>query len=270
MEDDAYDDGQNTLEALKTLRRMAKQDKPFFLALGYWKPHLPWNAPKKYWDLYDPEKITLAEVKDLPIGAPKYARDWANLQKYNIPKPSNGRIVGDDEYARKMKHAYFACVSYIDAQIGIVMDELNSLGLSENTIVAFISDHGWHLGDQNHWGKSTNFENSNRAPMIVSAPGYSKGAKTKALVEYVDVYPTLCDLAGIKVPKYLEGNSVKPLLREPQRKWKSAAFSQYPRGYPKAKFEGFSIRTDRYHYIEWRELMAHSKVMSFMIIKRMQ
>ena len=119
VEDSAYDDGKNTLEAIKTLRRMAKQEQPFFLALGYWKPHLPWNAPKKYWDLYERKDIELAQVKDLPLDAPKYARDWANLQKYNIPKPSNNRLVGDDDYARKMKHAYFACVSYIDAQNGM-------------------------------------------------------------------------------------------------------------------------------------------------------
>ena len=254
VSDETYDDGKNTVVAIETLRRMSKMDQPFFLALGLWKPHLPWNAPKKYWDLYDPETIPLSPNPDRPKGTPKYVTDYSNLQKYDIPPPTNGRVVGEDAYARKMKHAYAACVSYTDAQIGKVIKELDSLGLKDDTVVMLISDHGWHLGDQSHWGKSTNFENSNRAPWIVSDSRFKKGTQSNALVEYVDVFPSLCELAGVESPDYLEGNSVAPLLKDPNRSWKKAAFSQYPRGYPRAKFEGFSIRTDRYHYIEWREL----------------
>lgn len=252
--DNAYDDGKNTLEAIATLRRMAKQEKPFMLAVGYWKPHLPWCAPKKYWDLYRREEIPLSPNPEHPKDSPEYSTDYCNLQKYKLPESPNHWIVGDPEVARTMKHAYAACVSYIDAQIGRMMTELDALGLSEDTIIMLISDHGWHLGDQDHWGKSTNFENSIRAPLIISAPGYRAGQRSRALVEYVDVYPTLCELAGLEVPDYLEGNSVVPLLENPNRKWKHAAFSQYPRGWPRAKFEGYSIRTDRYHYIRWREL----------------
>ena len=170
-----------------------------------------------------------------------------------MPEGENTNIFSDKR-ARELKHAYAACVSYIDAQVGKLLDELNELGLRENTIILFISDHGWHLGDQGKWGKSTNFENSTLAPFIISAPGYNAGLKTNALVEYVDIFPSLCDLAGVNKPAYLEGNSVVPLMDDPDRKWKKAAFSQYPRGYPKAEFEGFTIRTDRYRYVEWREL----------------
>ncbi|MEA2067748.1 MAG: sulfatase [Verrucomicrobiota bacterium] len=252
--DETYQDGFHTAEAVKTLRRMAKQDKPFFLGLGLWKPHLPWCAPKKYWDLYDRDKIPLSPNPEHPLNSPDYSTDYCNLQKYQLPDSPNNQLVGDPEVARTMKHAYAACVSYMDANVGKMLAELDALGLRENTVVMLISDHGWHLGDQDHWGKSTNFENSTRAPMILSAPGFRPGQRTKALVEYVDVFPSLCEAAGVDVPDYLEGNSVMPLLKDPSRKWKAAAFSQYPRGWPKAKFEGYSIRTDRYHYVQWREL----------------
>ena len=254
VEDEFYDDGKNTFEAIVTLRRMAKQAKPFMLAMGYWKPHLPWNAPKKYWDLYERQEIPLSPNPEHPQNSPKYSTDWCNLQKYKLPESPNELLVGDEEVARTMKHAYAACVSYMDAQVGKLLDELEALGLRDRTIVMMISDHGWHLGDQDHWGKSTNFENSTRAPMILSSPGFQTDQRSCALVEYVDIYPTLCELAGIEIPVYLEGNSVTPLLKDPARDWKSAAFSQYPRGWPRAKFEGYSIRTDRYHYVQWREL----------------
>ncbi|MEM8550436.1 MAG: sulfatase/phosphatase domain-containing protein, partial [Verrucomicrobiota bacterium] len=169
------------------------------------------------------------------------------------PESPNELIIGDEEVARKMKHAYAASVSFMDANVGKILAELDALGLRDDTVVMLISDHGWHLGDQDHWGKSTNFENSNLAPMIVSAPGYEPGQRTDALVEYVDVFPTLCELAGVELPEYLEGNSVVPLMDDPERPWKTAAFSQYPRGYPRADFEGYTIRTDRYRYVQWRQ-----------------
>lgn len=252
--DESYQDGANTAEAIDTLRRMAKQDKPFFLALGFFEPHLPWCSPTKYWDLYDPESIPLSPNPEHPENAPNYATFFCNLQKYYLPESSNDLIISDPEVARTMKHAYAASVSFMDANVGKILTELDALGLRDDTVVMLISDHGWHLGDQDHWGKSTNFENSNLAPMIVSAPGFTPGQRTDALVEYVDVFPTLCELADIEVPVYLEGNSVAPLLVDPEREWKSAAFSQYPRGYPKADFEGYTIRSDRYRYVQWREL----------------
>ena len=254
VDDDFYDDGKNTLEAVATLQRMANQKKPFMLAVGYWKPHLPWCAPKKYWDLYKDINVPLSLNPAHPKNSPAYSTDWCNLQKYKLPESPNELLVGDQGVARTMKRAYAACVSYVDAQVGKIMDELESLGLRDNTLVMLISDHGWHLGEQDHWGKSTNFDNSIRAPMIISAPTIKPNQRTSALVEYVDIYPTLCELAGLQSPSYLEGNSVAPLLEEPSRQWKTAVFSQYPRGWPRAKFEGFSIRTERYNYIQWREL----------------
>ena len=254
VNDDFYDDGKNTLVAIETLQRMSKQDKPFFLAIGYWKPHLPWNAPAKYWNMYDRGELPISENPQHPKDSPDYSTDYCNLQKYNLPESPNSLLVGDQNLARKFKHAYAACVSYVDAQIGKILLELDRLGLREKTLIVLISDHGWHLGEQNHWGKSTNFENSIRAPMIFSIPGYISNQKIDSLVEYVDIYPTLCELAKIKTPDYLEGTSIVPLLKNPNRNWKTGVFSQYPRGWPKAKFEGYSIRTDRYHYIQWREL----------------
>ena len=254
VDDNAYRDGENTTEAINTLHRMRNQDKPFFLAVGYYKPHLPWCAPKKYFDLYDPEDIPLADHKFLPENAPEYATGFGNLNKYELPDNDDDAGIFSDSRARELKHAYAACVSYIDAQVGKLLDELDELGLKENTIVIFMSDHGWHLGDQGKWGKSTNFENATKAPLIITAPGFSSGQQTDALVEYVDIFPSLCELAGVEKPDYLEGTSVVPLLNDPERTWKKAVFSQYPRGYPKAEFEGFTIRTDRYRYVEWREL----------------
>ena len=254
VDDQYYDDGKNTVEAISTLHRMAKQDKPFFLAMGYWKPHLPWNAPAKYWDLYNIQDIPLAHNPQHPENSPLFSTDYCNLQKYKLEESPNNLLVGDPRYAQKLKHAYAACVSYVDAQIGKLLDTLEELNLENQTMVVLISDHGWHLGEQNHWGKSTNFEYATRAPLIISAPGLVKRQEIDALVEYVDIYPTICDITGIDLPAYLEGISVLPLLLNPNREWKKAVFSQYPRGWPKTKFEGYSIRTKRYNYIQWREL----------------
>ena len=258
VEDHAYKDGANTDEALATLHRMSQSDKPFFLAVGYYKPHLPWCAPKKYFDLYDQEDIPLAPNKYLPENAPAYARAHSNVAKYEPPHDGGGALIPDHR-ARDLKHAYAACVSYIDAQVGRLLNELKTLGLREHTIVVLISDHGWHLGEQGMWGKQSNFEHGTRAPMIISVPGSQESQITDALVEYVDIFPTLCELTGIPNPGYLEGNSMVPLLENPDRAWKKAAFSQYPRGYPRAEFEGYAIRTTRYRYVEWRELDGSMK-----------
>ncbi|MDA9202385.1 sulfatase-like hydrolase/transferase [Flavobacteriaceae bacterium] len=152
-----------------------------------------------------------------------------------------------------LKHAYYASVSYIDTQIGKITDELERLGMRENTIVVFISDHGWHLGEQGMWGKTTNFENATRAPLIISMPNSTaKGEKTKALVEYVDIFPTLIEATGVSnvIPEYLEGTSMIQLMNSPRKKWKSAAFSQFPRGTNSEK-EGYSVRTENFRYTEW-------------------
>ena len=256
--DNTLYDGQVADRAIETLRRL--KEGPFFMAVGFTRPHIPYVAPKRYWDLYKREGFTPADNQYLPAGAPS----WALLDNpdhdpyYGVPE---GRFV-DDDMARKLIHGYYACVSYVDSQVGRVLDELERLGLADNTIIVVWGDHGYHLGENGRWGKQTCFEMANRQPLIVYAPGKAgNGSKSSALVESVDLYPTLCELAGLPIPTTLEGTSMVPLLEDPARTWKAAAFSQFPRparsSRPKVQAEsddkmGYSMRTDRYRYIEWR------------------
>ena len=244
--DDGYPDGALANKALEELRRLKTAGKPFFLAVGFFKPHLPFNAPKKYWDLYDRSKIRLPEYRKPPKDAPPFAlTNWGELRQY-VGIPKTGPV--SDDLARKLIHGYYACVSYTDAQIGKLLAALDRLGLRDNTIVILWGDHGWKLCEYNSWCKHTNFELDTNAPLIISVPWQrNKGRKTKALVEFVDMYPTLCELAGLPVPSHLEGTSFVPLLENPDRPWKSAAFSQYPRG----RIMGYTMRTDRWRYTEW-------------------
>ncbi len=245
VEDNVLYDGQIADRGIAALRKI--RHKPFFLALGFIRPHLPFIAPKKYWDMYPPEKVKVADNRQPPKDAPPIAlTNWGHPRTYtdfpNKGEPSN-------ELVLQLTRGYSACVSYIDAQIGRVLDELDRLDLRDNTIVVIWGDHGWHLGENHIWGKATNFELSARAPLIVSAPRNHKaqGHKTNALVEFVDIYPTLCELAGLPMPEHLEGTSFVPLLDQPNRSWKNAAFSQYPHG----QITGRSIRTDRYRFTRW-------------------
>lgn len=246
--DDAYHDGKDALAAIQELNRLSTLDRPFFLALGFHKPHLPFNAPKHYWDLYDPETLPLAENPFEPDGVTEFSlTDYGEIRGY-FGVPKTGDI--DDDLARRLIHGYSACVSYMDAQLGKVIDEVKRLGLWDNTVVMLWGDHGWKLGEHNSWCKHTNFEIDTRAPLLARAPGMAAaGARTGALVEFVDMYPALCELCGLDVPGHCEGTSFAPLLDSPDRPWKTAAFSQYPRG----DVMGYAMRTDRYRYIEWRE-----------------
>jgi len=228
--DHAYIDGYHTQEAIATMKEMvADKDKPFFLGLGFRLPHLDWNAPKKYWDLYDAAQLPMAEHTAKPDnGAAMGLHASFELRvRHGIPK--HGPIKG--ELARTLKHAYLASVSYVDAQIGKMLAALEEEGARENTIVILWSDHGWHLGDMGIWGKATNYEIATRVPMIIwtpDMPANTRGKKTAALVELVDMYPTLSELAGLELPEHLEGQSFVPLLQNPDQAWKRAAFSQYP------------------------------------------
>jgi iduronate 2-sulfatase len=229
--DTFYEDGYNAELAIVTMKDMIEKnpDKPFFLGMGMKKPHLDWLAPKKYWDLYNPDDIKLAEHTTAPEnGATMGLHPSFELRaRYGIPK--KGSI--DDEQARVLKHAYLACVSYIDAQIGKMINALDEAGLRENTIILLWSDHGWHLGDMGIWGKATNYEIGTRVPLMIWTPDMKddvRGVKTDALVELVDMYPTLVELAGLEQPEHLEGQSFVPLLSNPNRAWKTAAFSQFP------------------------------------------
>jgi arylsulfatase A-like enzyme len=260
--DSEYSDGAIADAAIGMLRRA--KDKPFFLAVGFLKPHLPFIAPKKYWDMYRREEIPAAPNPFPPTDAPKLAlTDWGELRAYeDIPRA--GPLT--DEKARLLKHGYYACVSYIDAQIGRLLEELGRLQLRDRTVIVLWGDHGWKLGEHGAWCKHTNFENDTHVPLICAAPGQkSPGQHTGALVEFVDIYPTLCELAGLPLPSHLEGTSFAPLLDSPEQAWKKAAFSQYPRG---GQVMGYSMRTDRYRLTRWlgpdgsevaRELYDHEK-----------
>lgn len=225
--DTAYIDGYNTQLAIATMKQMAAGTKPFFLALGFKKPHLNWTAPQRYWDLYNPAEIPLAEQTSAPIHGAAMGLHASFELRTRAGIPKYGPL--DPELSRTLKHAYLACVSYVDAQIGMMVDALEIAGVRDNTIVIVWGDHGWHLGDMGVWGKATNYEIATRVPLMIWTPDMkSRGTPTDALVELVDLYPTLCELAGLPVPKHVEGHSFVPLLDHPQQPWKRAAFSQYP------------------------------------------
>lgn len=225
--DTAYGDGYNTRLAIETMKQMAKADKPFFLGLGFKKPHLNWTAPKRYWDLYDPDKIPMAAHSDAPEGGAAMGLHASFELRTRAGIPKIGPL--GPELSRTLKHAYLACVSYVDAQVGLMVRALEDAGVRDNTIIIVWGDHGWHLGDLGVWGKATNYEIATRVPLMIWTPGMkSRGKPTDALVELVDMYPTLCELAGLPIPDHVEGHSFVPLLDDPDRAWKKAAFSQYP------------------------------------------
>ena len=248
--DEAEADGRIAANAIEALGRV--KDRPFFLAVGFLKPHLPFVAPQKYWDLYDPATIPLAPNQRPPKGAPAYAGNNAGELRSYKGVPKQGPIPEDEQ--RKLKHGYYACVSYTDAQIGKLLAALDGLGLRDNTVVVLWGDHGWQLGEHGTWAKHTAWEDATRAPLIVSAPGRkAAGRKTDALVEFVDIFPSLADVCGLPAPPGVEGTSFKPLLDDPRRAWKPAAFSVWPKAIPgQGPGMGRAIRTDRYRLVEWR------------------
>ncbi len=243
VEDNAYPDGQLAEKSITDLRRLSKQENPFFLAVGFWKPHLPFNAPNKYWDLYSEKDIKLADNPYKPENAPDAAmHKWGELRSMYDNIPQEGPL--SDEMARELIHGYYACVSYTDTQIGKLLDELDNLGLSENTIVILWGDHGWHLGEHTLWCKHCNFDRVMNAPLIVKAPGYGKGHASNAITEFIDIYPTLCELCGLPEPGHLDGTSFVSVLDNPKQAVKDAAYVKY-RG-------GESIISNRYSYTEFR------------------
>ncbi len=252
--DDGYSDGKLAALAVETLGRLKAEAKPFFLAVGFFKPHLPFNAPKRYWDLHDPAKFALPGERERVQGAPEAAyHTHRELGGYS-GMPKDEKL--DAESAAKLRHGYYACVSYIDAQIGKVLDALDRAGLAASTVVVLWGDHGFALGDAGRWCKGTNFELDARVPLLIRTPGLARpGAATNALVEYVDVYPTLAELAGLPAPAYLAGRSLTPILRDPAQPGRDYALSQFSRpfnaGPPEAM--GYSIRTATHRYTRWVE-----------------
>lgn len=240
--DDAYRDGAVANQAIKALRR--SKEKPFFMCVGFAKPHLPFAAPKRYWDLYERERFEVPR-RELPADAPPLAfTNWGELRAY-AGIPAEGPLT--DEQSRELMHGYAASVSYSDAQVGKVIAELDRLGLRENTIVVLWGDHGYKLGEYGLWCKHTNLELDTRVPLIVSAAGFAQGKRSSALVEMIDVFPTLAKLTGGQIPQSCDGKSFDDILANPEEPFREFSISQYPRG---SKM-GYSLRTPRWRYTEW-------------------
>jgi iduronate 2-sulfatase len=252
--DDAYFDGRVAREAIKTLAEV--KDKPFFLAVGFWKPHAPFNAPKKYWDLYDRAKLPVlnpARPKDAPELAFHDSREILGL-------PPNQIKLGEEQ-VRELRHGYLACVSYMDAQVGKVLAALKEHGLDKNTVVVFVSDHGYHLGEHTLWAKTSCFERDAHVPLIIAPPSTKQaGKQAGSMVELVDLFPTLTELCGLKTPAGLDGMSLVPALQDVREHIKRGAFTQHPRpaypdrtpqGVPEAM--GYSVRIQSCRYTQWRD-----------------
>jgi arylsulfatase A-like enzyme len=267
LPDNAYTDGANALQAKDILINLSKKEEPFFFALGFVKPHLPFVAPKKYWDLYNRNQMPLASYQQKSKNGVDLAyHNASELQAYtDIPSLTSFTdqregLTLSVEKQRELIHGYHAAVSYTDAQIGKVLNTLDSLGLTDNTIIVLWGDHGWHLGDHNLWCKHTNFEQATHAPLIISAPNIAP-SKVDSPTEFIDIFPTLCELANLNTPNYLDGESLVKLMKNPSEKGKKFAVSQYPRsqtgiengrlGYAEGKYMGYSIRNDRYRYTIW-------------------
>lgn len=253
LPDHAYKDGVFGNKALSDLERLSQSDEPFFLAVGFERPHLPYTAPKKYWDLYNRDEIKLAEFQGKAENAVDYAyTNSGSIKSYTdeyghfiYRKLGKGELLTEDEQ-RKLIHGYKASVSYVDAQIGKLLDKVLELDLEDNTIIVLWGDHGYHLYDHSMWGKSTNFEQSTRSPMMFSMPGL-KPHKTNVPTEFTDIFPTLCEMAGIPVLPHLSGESLVPLMNGNKSSVKGYAISQYQRG----DKMGYAIRDGRYRYVEW-------------------
>lgn len=250
-----YADGRVAGETIGRLQaakqRRAKDGIPFFIASGFARPHLPFNAPKKYWDLYDPASLPLPEFEELPADAPQVAgKRGGEISNYK-PVPQERDAQYSEELKRKLIHGYYASTSFVDAQIGKVLDELDQLSLADNTIVVLWGDHGFHLGDLGIWTKHTNYEQANRIPILISAPGITKpGSSTKQLAESVDIFPTLAELAGLPAPdgpQPIDGASLVPVLKNPAARVRDHAYHAYPK-----QILGRAIRTERYRLVEWR------------------
>jgi iduronate 2-sulfatase len=235
-----YKDGKMALKVIEDLRKFKQSGKPFFLTMGVHKPHLPFNAPKKYWDMYDSTKIHLPDNYSQPETTPRKAfHNSGELRAYyGIPK--SGDV--PEAKAKKLIHGYYACVSYVDAQIGLVLDELKNSGMDKNTIVVIIGDHGWNLGDHKLWNKHTTFSSSLTAAMIIKIPQKTSGQRIKEIVEFVDIFPTLTELTHIKSPNTLNGESLVSLIEKGKSK-KNFAISRWN--------NGWTIIKDQLYYTEW-------------------
>ena len=246
-DDEGYPDGLTANLAVAKLEELNKKSQPFFMGLGFFKPHLPFNAPKKYWDLYDRDAIPVALNQCIPENI--NVKSLHNSNEFNRYRLSDEKVSlkqkASEAYAKKLKHGYYASVSYIDHQIGKVLDELDALGLKENTIIILWGDHGWHLGEQQVWGKHTLFENALKSPLIMKVPQFKhlRGQEINTLVETVDIYPSILELCNIDMPYKTDGNSFVNALKGEENAQNNIAYSYFN--------NGISIRTDRYRLTKY-------------------
>ena len=248
--DEEQTDGIGASETIKFLEKFAESGENFFLAYGLYRPHTPYVAPKKYYDLYDSEKMQIPEssdeyLKTIPLPAATSVRDPSKKAQHNL----------DKQLAKTIKKAYYATNSFVDAQVGRVLDKLKETGLDKNTIVVFTSDHGYHLGEHGHWQKRTLFENSTRVPLIISGPGINKNQKIMdAPIELVDIYPTLMELVGMETPEFVSGKSFASLLKDSSARVRESALTELRYTLKdKSNVQGYSIKTDRYRLTKWGE-----------------
>ena len=246
VHDRGYPDGLTASLAIKKIKELAAKDKPFFLGVGFLKPHLPFNAPKKYWDMYDESRIAITPSPDIPVNVnPASLHESGEFRGYQLGDESASLSKPvSDAYARKLRHAYYASISYIDAQIGKVLNELKKSGLDKNTIIVLWGDHGWHLGDDRVWGKHTLSEWALRSPLIIKTPGLKQGATCNEIVSSIDIYPTLMQLCRVEMPYQTDGKSLVPLLKDSKDKdWENVAYSYFNRG--------ITVRTDNYRFTKY-------------------
>jgi arylsulfatase A-like enzyme len=248
---DAYIDGALCNNGIQLMEQLADQSSPFFLAVGFHRPHLPFVAPEKYWDLYPRDTFQTAAFQEQAANSPGIAyHNSGELRNGYTNIPQSGDFKKEKQL--KLIHGYYAATSYIDDMVGKLMNKLESLGLADNTIVVLWGDHGWHLGDHGLWCKHSNFEQATKAPLIIKSPWQKKkGIQHFGPTEFTDIAPTLCDLAGIDIPVYFEGKSLEPLFENPDQDVREGALSQYPRN--GKKYMGYSLRTRRYRYTKWIE-----------------
>lgn len=257
--DTAYADGRVAQRAIDRLRELGSDsDQPFFLAVGFARPHLPFSAPQEYWDMYDPEELPMPQIEEMPEGAPEYAGKTGGEIAQYFPVPTNDEYDGEEPYSEELKrnliHGYYASTTFADTQIGKVLNELEEQGLDDNTIVVLWGDHGFHLGELNIWTKHVNYEKATRIPLLIKAPGVTEsGSSTEQPTETVDLYPTLVELAGLSTPDLeqpFDGTSLVPVLEDPEARVRDYAYHAYPRG---GKM-GRAIRTERYRLVEWKNI----------------
>jgi iduronate 2-sulfatase len=251
LPDDAYPDGVTAIRGKNLIKKLSKMKQPFFLAIGFSRPHLPFTVPKKYWDMYPLDSIKTAEFE-------KKSENGPDIAYHNSGELRNGYAdipkIPASQWPEKLKkhfiRGYFASVSYADAQVGKVLDALKNSNAADNTIIVLWGDHGWHLGDHGLWCKHSNFEQATKSPLIIAAPGFPKGQLAITMASFIDVFPTLCRLSGLPVPRQLQGKSLLPALEKPDAVVSQYAISQYPRG---KKVMGYSIRDKRWRYTEWQD-----------------